>query len=108
MTEANKEKKIVLIVKSDMPIISICDHSLKYSIVHCKYVSVVVAIMTLTPRTMSSMAPMMLVTVPVMRQSVVMVRSLGGVEAVVLVLEIVISVLSHLDIIAESKTYYLF
>ena len=49
---------------------------------------------------MSSMAPMMLVTVPVMRQSVVMVRSLGGVEAVmVLVVEMVIPVLSHFDII---------
>ena len=59
----------------------------------------VVGIMTLTPRTMSSMAPMMLVTVPVMRQSVVMVRSLGGVEAVVLVMEMVIPVVSHLDII---------
>ena len=50
---------------------------------------------------MSSMAPMMLVTVPVMRQSVVMVRSLGGVVAVVqvLVVEMVIPVLSHFDII---------
>ena len=50
---------------------------------------------------MSSMSPMMLVTVPVMRQSVVMVRSLGGVEAVVLVLvvEMVIPVVSHFDII---------
>ena len=50
---------------------------------------------------MSSMAAMMLVTVPVMRQSVVMVRSLGGVEAVVMVLvvEMVIPVLSHFDII---------
>ena len=50
---------------------------------------------------MSSMAPMMLVTVPVMRQSVVMVRSLGGVEAVVLVqvVEVVIPVVSHFDII---------
>ena len=61
----------------------------------------VVAIMTLTPRTMSSMAPMMLVTVPVMRQSVVMVRSLGGVKAVVpvLMVKVVIPVVSHFDII---------
>ena len=71
---------------------------------HCKYNSVVVAIMTLTPCTMSSMAPMMLVTAPVMRQSVVMVRSLGGVEAVVLVLviEMVSPVLSHFDIIRSE------
>ena len=50
---------------------------------------------------MSSMAPMMLVTAPVMRQSVMMVRSLGGVEAVVLVLvvEMVIPLVSHFDII---------
>ena len=50
---------------------------------------------------MSSMAPMMLVTVPVMRQSVVMVRNLGGVEAVILVLVVVMVILmvSHLDII---------
>ena len=59
-----------------------------------------VAIMTLTPCTMSSMAPMMMVTAPVMRQSVVMVRSLGGVEAVmVLVVEMVFPVVSHFDII---------
>ena len=50
---------------------------------------------------MSSMAPMMVVTVPVMRQSVVMVRSLGGVEAVILVqvVEMVIPMVSHFDII---------
>ena len=49
---------------------------------------------------MSSMAPMMMVTAPVMRQSVVMVRSLGGVEAVmVLVVEMVFPVVSHFDII---------
>ena len=50
---------------------------------------------------MSPMAPMMLVTVPVMRQSVVMVRSLGGVEAVglVLVVEMVIPVVSHFDMV---------
>ena len=50
---------------------------------------------------MSSMAPMMMVTAPVMRQSVVMVRSLGGVKAVVMVLvvEMVIRVLSHFDIV---------
>ena len=62
---------------------------------------VIMMTLTLTPCTMSSMAPMMVVTVPVMRQSVVMVRSLGGVEAVILVqvVEMVIPMVSHFDII---------